>query len=225
MCVGNPPLVPRDAKLSVVEWDPAQQSLRTSSLHSFEGDPALRGGRTSFPPPRLAADPQARRGGGAVFAGTRAKRRGRRARWQLQRLPRGASYRARSAGDGSTAARFCCPPPPRVAPVLAPRPSPRPRRSTQGRCAAAVVYGRHLALLPALEAEALDALILRWRGIGCTAGDTRSLLAAATAASAAAAAAAGALRHPLRPCASFFIQAPCGLRCARTLVLPLRSPL
>jgi hypothetical protein len=48
----------RDAKVSVVEWDPAACGLRASSLHSFEGDAKLRGGRLTFPAPRLAADPQ-----------------------------------------------------------------------------------------------------------------------------------------------------------------------
>ncbi|KAI8464986.1 MAG: CPSF A subunit region-domain-containing protein [Monoraphidium minutum] len=78
----------RDAKVSVVEWDPSQQALHSSSLHSFEGDAALGGGMAAHAPPRLATDPQ-------------------------------------------------------------------------GRCAAAVVFGRHLALMPAVEAEALDALMLR----------------------------------------------------------------
>lgn len=34
----------RDAKISVIEWDDANDGIRTSSLHCFENDPALRGG-------------------------------------------------------------------------------------------------------------------------------------------------------------------------------------
>jgi len=32
----------RDAKLSVVEWNAELHCLKNNSLHSFEGDPALR---------------------------------------------------------------------------------------------------------------------------------------------------------------------------------------
>lgn len=34
----------RDAKISVIEWNDETDRIRTSSLHSFENDPALRGG-------------------------------------------------------------------------------------------------------------------------------------------------------------------------------------
>ncbi len=36
----------REAKLSVLEWDAGSFCLRVSSLHSFEGEPALRQGAT-----------------------------------------------------------------------------------------------------------------------------------------------------------------------------------
>jgi cleavage and polyadenylation specificity factor subunit 1 len=45
----------RDAKLAVIEWDAEQHCLRNGSLHSFEGDPALREacpGNTWGPPGR-----------------------------------------------------------------------------------------------------------------------------------------------------------------------------
>lgn len=51
----------RDAKLSAVCWDPRAHTLRTASLHSFESDPSLRGGREAFAaPPRVLADPLGR---------------------------------------------------------------------------------------------------------------------------------------------------------------------
>lgn len=62
----------RDAKVAVVEWDEQQHCLRNSSLHSFEGDPALREGcpiGTSLtglasslvgPAPRVVTDPGGR---------------------------------------------------------------------------------------------------------------------------------------------------------------------
>jgi len=51
-------LIRRDAKLVVLEWDNDRERLRSSSLHYFEGDAALRGGRTVFPyGPRAVADP------------------------------------------------------------------------------------------------------------------------------------------------------------------------
>ena len=49
----------RDAKLSVLEWDAAADSFATSSLHYFEGDAALRGGRRLFARgPKAATDLQ-----------------------------------------------------------------------------------------------------------------------------------------------------------------------
>jgi hypothetical protein len=49
----------RDAKLAVLEWDPEHSTLRPSSLHYFESDPALRGRCTVFARPPLArSDPQ-----------------------------------------------------------------------------------------------------------------------------------------------------------------------
>ncbi|MEW5299110.1 MAG: hypothetical protein WDW36_002156 [Sanguina aurantia] len=51
----------RDAKLSVIDWDPIHHTIRTTSLHSFEGDPALTQGRVTFAvPPRVATDPAGR---------------------------------------------------------------------------------------------------------------------------------------------------------------------
>lgn len=44
-----------------MEWDPSQHALRTSSLHYYEQDASLTGGRTLFArPPRAAADPSGR---------------------------------------------------------------------------------------------------------------------------------------------------------------------
>jgi cleavage and polyadenylation specificity factor subunit 1 len=37
----------RDAKLSVVEWDPANNDVQTSSLHYYEEE-SLRKGRINF---------------------------------------------------------------------------------------------------------------------------------------------------------------------------------
>ncbi|KAF5843827.1 hypothetical protein DUNSADRAFT_5064 [Dunaliella salina] len=51
----------RDAKLCVLEWDTSRHGLRTTSMHYFEGDPALRDGRKVFAdPPRLLGDLQGR---------------------------------------------------------------------------------------------------------------------------------------------------------------------
>eukprot|EP00200_Dunaliella_tertiolecta_P007602 CAMPEP_0202380718 /NCGR_PEP_ID=MMETSP1127-20130417/30588_1 /ASSEMBLY_ACC=CAM_ASM_000462 /TAXON_ID=3047 /ORGANISM="Dunaliella tertiolecta, Strain CCMP1320" /LENGTH=233 /DNA_ID=CAMNT_0048979471 /DNA_START=52 /DNA_END=750 /DNA_ORIENTATION=+ len=51
----------RDAKLCVLEWDTSSHDLRTTSMHFFEGDPALRDGRKVFAdPPRLLGDHQGR---------------------------------------------------------------------------------------------------------------------------------------------------------------------
>ena len=58
-----PPRSPphRDAKVSVLEWDSACHTLHTSSLHYFEADQQLRGGRVLYPaPPRIVADPTGR---------------------------------------------------------------------------------------------------------------------------------------------------------------------
>ncbi len=53
------PCARRDAKLAVLEWDGAADRLRTSSLHYFEGDAALAGGRKAFSAgPRAVCDPQ-----------------------------------------------------------------------------------------------------------------------------------------------------------------------
>lgn len=52
----------RDAKLSVLEWDAASDRFVTSSLHYFEGDAALRGGRRVFARgPKAVTDPQVRK--------------------------------------------------------------------------------------------------------------------------------------------------------------------
>lgn len=49
----------RDAKLAVLEWDEERDTLRSSSLHYFEGDAGLRAGHTVFPyGPRAVSDPQ-----------------------------------------------------------------------------------------------------------------------------------------------------------------------
>ncbi|KAK9839426.1 hypothetical protein WJX81_001424 [Elliptochloris bilobata] len=51
----------RDAKLVVLDWDAATDSIMPSSLHCFEGDPMLTCGRTACAQPPLAlADPQGR---------------------------------------------------------------------------------------------------------------------------------------------------------------------
>jgi hypothetical protein len=48
----------RDAKASLIEFDEATNSIKTTSLHCWE-DSALTWGRTSFPfPPIAATDPQ-----------------------------------------------------------------------------------------------------------------------------------------------------------------------
>lgn len=51
----------RDAKLSVLQWDPASHDLVPSSLHYFEGDESLRAGRQAFArPPLVVSDPRGR---------------------------------------------------------------------------------------------------------------------------------------------------------------------
>ncbi|CAD7702900.1 unnamed protein product [Ostreobium quekettii] len=51
----------REAKVSVVIWDDVNHTLKTTSLHFFEGDHSLTVGRSVFPyGPRVAADPQGR---------------------------------------------------------------------------------------------------------------------------------------------------------------------
>ena len=51
----------RDAKLSVLQWDPAVADLVPSSLHYFEGDESLKAGRHAFPrPPTVVTDPAGR---------------------------------------------------------------------------------------------------------------------------------------------------------------------
>ena len=50
----------RQAKAVVLAWDEANNTIATSSLHYFEDEPGLRGGRAVFPlGPRVIADPQA----------------------------------------------------------------------------------------------------------------------------------------------------------------------
>ena len=46
----------RDAKLSVLAWDDGSDAWRTSSLHYFEGDRLLRGGRHVFAPRPQGSD-------------------------------------------------------------------------------------------------------------------------------------------------------------------------
>lgn len=51
----------RDAKLSVLAWDAARATLVATSLHYFEGDPALKAGRRLFPmAPKAVTDPLGR---------------------------------------------------------------------------------------------------------------------------------------------------------------------
>jgi len=51
----------RDAKLSVLQWEPATNDLAPSSLHYFEGDESLKAGRHAFPrPPLVLTDPRGR---------------------------------------------------------------------------------------------------------------------------------------------------------------------
>ncbi|GLI63467.1 hypothetical protein VaNZ11_006441, partial [Volvox africanus] len=52
----------REGKLSVIEWDPRVHTLRTSSMHYFEADPAAqREGRAAVPlGPRVVTDPAGR---------------------------------------------------------------------------------------------------------------------------------------------------------------------
>ena len=81
----------------MLEWDTSQHDVRTSSLHSMEGDPALREQRSLFANgPRVATDPQ-------------------------------------------------------------------------GRLAAAVVFGRQLALMPAMEVDVLEMMMLQVRTAACRA--------------------------------------------------------
>jgi len=58
----------RDAKASLIEFDEATNSIKTTSLHCWE-DSALTWGRTSFPfPPIAATDPQGRCAAVAMYA-------------------------------------------------------------------------------------------------------------------------------------------------------------
>lgn len=51
----------RDAKLSVLHWDAERHELAPTSLHYFEGDESLKGGRAVFPrPPLVVSDPAGR---------------------------------------------------------------------------------------------------------------------------------------------------------------------
>jgi cleavage and polyadenylation specificity factor subunit 1 len=51
----------RDAKLSVLQWDPFTADMVPSSLHYFEGDESLKAGRQAFPrPPIAVTDPAGR---------------------------------------------------------------------------------------------------------------------------------------------------------------------
>lgn len=51
----------RDAKLSVLAWDAARAALVVTSLHYFEGDPALKVGRRLFAmAPKVVTDPLGR---------------------------------------------------------------------------------------------------------------------------------------------------------------------
>lgn len=51
----------RDAKLSVLQWDPFTSDMVPSSLHYFEGDESLKAGRQAFPrPPVAVTDPAGR---------------------------------------------------------------------------------------------------------------------------------------------------------------------
>lgn len=84
--------------MAVLEWDDRLHTLVSGSLHSFEGDPALREG-----------------------------------------LPA-------QAGLSGNAASLLGPPPRVVA-------------DPAGRCAAALVFGRQLALLPAIQADVLEVLL------------------------------------------------------------------
>lgn len=63
LCYPTPsPVHLREAKLSVLEWDPSSHALRTSSMHYFEGEPSMRReARAAAPlPPRVVADPAGR---------------------------------------------------------------------------------------------------------------------------------------------------------------------
>ena len=49
----------RDAKVSVLDWDANNHTLRTTSLHSFEGDALVSTNLPASPyGPRLLSDPQ-----------------------------------------------------------------------------------------------------------------------------------------------------------------------
>lgn len=59
----------REAKVSVLEWDHLTHNLRTSSLHYYEDDMALRESRTTFVyPPRVVTDPQGRCAAVALYS-------------------------------------------------------------------------------------------------------------------------------------------------------------
>ena len=50
----------REAKAVVLSWSPAEHSIKATSLHSWEKEEALKGGRTTFPvAPFPSSDPQA----------------------------------------------------------------------------------------------------------------------------------------------------------------------
>lgn len=51
----------RDAKVSVLDWDAHNYTMRTTSLHSFEGDVFISASLPASPfGPRLLSDPQVR---------------------------------------------------------------------------------------------------------------------------------------------------------------------
>lgn len=116
----------RDAKLSVLAWDPARHELAPSSLHYFEGDASLKAGRTLFPYPPLAAT------GG--WGG----------KWGLDHTCALMPMRFRRTAPSLAPTHSLCLPA-----------APPTHADPQGRCGAVVFFRHQLAVLPAVDSELL----------------------------------------------------------------------
>jgi hypothetical protein len=166
----------RDAKLSVLRWDPLAYDLVLSSLHYFEGDSSLKAGRESFArPPLVVTDPQVCLGGeGGAGRGGGGSGVARRGRGVVERDGAGQGgvgwggvgsevvlgslpfqYHSPTSSFISACQMLSRPISPRPASISLGCNHALHAECVQGRCAAVVMLRHQLALLPAMASEAL----------------------------------------------------------------------